>query len=444
MTIGRRQKTKAINKNAKRNGTTPNRKFEWVALTFLVTALCLMTVSNLGSTSFRPATMDKINRARPSPRKETPVIPLIVQLSGEMANNLAFISNGLGYQVILEQRYNISTKLYLRHQNHDKWKLAHRDISNCFPILSRWNFSHANTLDFDEAVSEQERRMEDGNISKPTREDLRGSNDQGLRAWLDHFAVVSRIPRNSKYDIPIPFFYLQRSWYQMVHHLDASLPSILETLRFDSRCCRRTPGEDEHVFHLRNFAAEMPRAYKRGGYEEFSPAKLAGEVFSHLRPAEKVVIVTRYDYGAREHEAALRERGLDAATVSGQSGVEDFCFLMRAKREVVGSAMSSFAFMASLLGLALGEEERVFRRYFLDSLHRRRLVRMNWDLPVFRPRNYTRRVLRRWLMDEMYESEELERWIASEGNAFQRASFDFLGNPFAKPNLDIVGGNITQ
>ena len=44
------------------------------------------------------------------------------------------------------------------------------------------------------------------------------------------------------------------------------------------------------------------------------------------------------------------ERGLQVRVIEGQSGTQDFCFLMSAQKELVGSFMSTFVTWAAYLG----------------------------------------------------------------------------------------------
>jgi hypothetical protein len=80
-----------------------------------------------------------------------------------------------------------------------------------------------------------------------------------------------------------------------------------------------------------------------------------------LKKGDKVVITTRFydDPILEEHVNALQSRGIQVRIVGRQNdktkerqGVEDFCFLLRAKKELVGSARSTFALWAAVLGQA--------------------------------------------------------------------------------------------
>lgn len=106
--------------------------------------------------------------------------------------------------------------------------------------------------------------------------------------------------------------------------------------------------------HLRNFMVEFPRRKnfaRKKGFEELSPNKTANELFAHLKPGDKVAITTRF--GGKHVEpyvSALEQRGLRVRVIHGQSGVQDFCFLLNAKKELVGTKKSTFLELAALLG----------------------------------------------------------------------------------------------
>ena len=85
-------------------------------------------------------------------------------------------------------------------------------------------------------------------------------------------------------------------------------------------------------------------------FQELGPNQTARDLFGHLQPGEKVAIISRFLEGTQDYVGALEARGLQVRVVTGQSGVEDFCFLMNTKKESIGIVMSTFFFWAGLLG----------------------------------------------------------------------------------------------
>lgn len=110
----------------------------------------------------------------------------------------------------------------------------------------------------------------------------------------------------------------------------------------------------------------MPRRGKRLGFEELSPDKVANELLSNLKRGDKVAITSRFTEHVLPYVNALEERGLVVRVVEGQTGLQDFCFLMRASRELIGVATSTYVTWAGLLG----DAKRV-RLYSVDSPDRR-------------------------------------------------------------------------
>lgn len=85
------------------------------------------------------------------------------------------------------------------------------------------------------------------------------------------------------------------------------------------------------------------RSYLGLGYEELSPQRMAQELLGHVPAGSKVAIASRGEAYVDLYVKALRERGLQVRTTpANHSGVEDFCFLLQAKRELVGTMRSTY------------------------------------------------------------------------------------------------------
>ena len=116
--------------------------------------------------------------------------------------------------------------------------------------------------------------------------------------------------------------------------------------------------------HYRNFIREFPKSAVRLGFEEMGPNQTARDLFGHLLPGDKVAIVSRFNESPHERQfvEALKRKGLQVRFIQGQSGVQDFCFLMNAQKELVGSGKSSYFIWAAILGNATK-----VRSYRLDT-----------------------------------------------------------------------------
>lgn len=85
-------------------------------------------------------------------------------------------------------------------------------------------------------------------------------------------------------------------------------------------------------------------------FQEIGPNQTARDLFGHQRPGDKVAIISRFPDQVKNYVEALELLGLKVRVVTGQSGEEDFCFLMNAQKEAIGSLFSTFFFWAGLLG----------------------------------------------------------------------------------------------
>lgn len=139
----------------------------------------------------------------------------------------------------------------------------------------------------------------------------------------------------------------------------------------------------------------MPKRGKNLGFEELNPNKTASELLSHLKKGDKVAITSRIASAVSEYVSALKKKGLVVRVIEGQSGVEDFCFLLRAQKELIGIERSTFARWAAILG-----DAETARLYMVDSPATRRA-----DGVVKLPRNFINEPLKSRIKFEMYKQE---------------------------------------
>jgi hypothetical protein len=125
--------------------------------------------------------------------------------------------------------------------------------------------------------------------------------------------------------------------------------------------------------HHRNFQAELPIRFESLGFEEMGPKQAANDLLGHLQPGDKVAILSRFNSTFVEpYMDAIKQRGLQVRFIEGQTGVQDFCFLMSAQKEIIGSSLSTFVFWAGILGNA-----RKVRLYTLNTTYA-----MRHNLPI--------------------------------------------------------------
>jgi hypothetical protein len=144
------------------------------------------------------------------------------------------------------------------------------------------------------------------------------------------------------------------------------LPVFRQIFRTDPSCCGQLrPNPNESVFHFRNFAREFHVGSSPSdtlpSFEEVTPQQTANVLFANLQPGDKVAIASRFENDpiVNEHVKALQKRGFHVRVVTGSNksdnqqqngGMQDFCFLLRAKKEFIGNFRSTFAVWAALLG----------------------------------------------------------------------------------------------
>jgi hypothetical protein len=123
--------------------------------------------------------------------------------------------------------------------------------------------------------------------------------------------------------------------------------------------------------HFRNFYTEVKLALEKG-FEELNPNRTANELFGHLQPGDKVAITTRFHNAVTQaYVQQLQLRGLQVRTITGQSSEQDFCFLTKARKELVGNLVSTFTMFAGILGNA-----KIARLYMCNKNDKDMIV--NW------------------------------------------------------------------
>ena len=208
-------------------------------------------------------------------------------------------------------------------------------------------------------------------------------------------------PIGDHYNISLPIVF--SDGYATVGYFnDRYAARIADLFHFDEDspgCCAARAEPDESVLHIRNFLVEMPRKGKRQGYEELSPDKVAHELFGHLQAGDKVAFTSRVSGEfVSNYAAALKARGLHVRIIEGQNPTQDFCFLMSARKEFAGFAMSSYSVWAAYLGNAT-----ISRLYSVKSPDR--IASLGED-GYFVRQNWTDLSMKKRVIFEVYNSEE--------------------------------------
>ena len=103
--------------------------------------------------------------------------------------------------------------------------------------------------------------------------------------------------------------------------------------------------------HFRNFLKEVgSRGSAKKGLKEIGPEQAARDLLGHLKPGDKVAIVNAFgrEY-VQPYVDAFEGRNLTVRVIEGQTGIEDFCFLMSTQKEMFGIAYSTFFVWAGVL-----------------------------------------------------------------------------------------------
>jgi hypothetical protein len=148
-----------------------------------------------------------------------------------------------------------------------------------------------------------------------------------------------------------------------------------------------------------------------------SPFKITNELFRDKVSGEKIAIVTRIkDSVVSEIVQLLTGRGLQVRVITGQSGVQDWCFMKHAQKELVGSGISTFFKWAAFLGNATST-----RLYMLDSPRFRQ--RRSMGNTLTEAAHLINSDVGSRIRYEVYRSEDIEELIKN-GNA--TLSFGFF------------------
>lgn len=272
---------------------------------------------------------------------------IVCGLSGEMANNMAKMAHALAIQEWLLD-YGVHTDIILRHQELPKWLKARKALLQCFPSMHVYDFEAGNGAEYTLRAHQQRDWMGIDAFKGVNSEDV-VTIEATLQAFVEETKTLWTEPVGGNTTISLPF--LPTDHFALTDiFVDRYLDQMREFFAFNESCCALRPSPDESVFHFRNFLHELPKRGRSMGFAELGPNQTARELFGHLAPGSKVAIVTRFasEY-AQPYVDALEARGLQVRVIEGQSGVEDFCFLMSTRKEMIGIVYSTFFVWAGLL-----------------------------------------------------------------------------------------------
>ena len=307
-------------------------------------------------------------------------LSILVQLSGEMGNNIDKIGHGICMQEWLQDEFNTPSTLYFRHQNAGKWTKGRHNTVACFPWTRQFNFAAGNTPSierFFKSPPEWYSPMMQINSENATEihEALRFS----VQLWRENIANGTAFANATTHDgtpLSQPFLHSKRFVHLHVC-MDKYFDVIRERFQFDKEaCCDQVPAANETVFHFRNFLGEMVKRGKYLGFEELNPNDTAKLLFANLKAGDRVAITARArdSRAAQPYIDALAKRNISGRVVTSKADVNDFCFLQQAQRELVGHAISTFVTWAGILN----NVSAPVRLYSINSFATRKAWHGNW------------------------------------------------------------------
>ena len=333
-------------------------------------------------------------------------VSLVIQLSDEMGNQLGKLAYGYGLKWILEEDYNTSSKVIMRHQvPGKKWIRAEKSMKSCFPKFRGIDFAKGNTKEFEVRQKEMKEWLGDKYHSFANC-GAEACIREGLEKFVRNLSNTTHpppeIPVNA--NITQPFLYAD-TITRLSYVTDRFYDRWIDLFEFDlnnPNCCdsTRRAQPNETVLHARGYKTEMPEGVKTLGFEELSPNKTANELLSNHQRGDKIVVLGRFAKFGQEYVDSMLAVGLDARFVETRNGELSFCFLMSGQNEIVAYSSSSFGVWAAYLGNATKA-----RIYSLKSPERIK----RWGDRYFARYNFTNPTLKEKISFELYNSEAQDR-----------------------------------
>ncbi len=307
-------------------------------------------------------------------------ITLIVQLRGELGNQLSVLANARITQLLARAKYpHIHIQLIGQHQYDTKWTKGRDDLINCFS-----NAFH--DFDFEGGTHNEEFRivqnLQQAWLNVGERNQL--SNVRRFH-FLDSLLLQQEKNQDDRRNTSIPQLPSSVSKYSLPYLTAASF-SWIDCLRNEGyynemrqwlqfnmkKCCNSNvrSNDNDIVFHYRNFANELRNSKLKGQsiFVEIPPHIAANVAFAAANTRDNttavnnhttvvkvpnIAITSRFETGTDQYVAAFSAQNITSHYVSGQqSGVEGFCYILQAQNEIFGSYQSTYYRWAALLGNA--------------------------------------------------------------------------------------------
>ena len=323
-------------------------------------------------------------------------IALIVELTGELGNQLALLSSALMTQIVAQTKYpNIRLQIVGAHWDNSKWRQSYSDIQLCFP---HFRIIDGGILDPDRQAEflqvKELQRLWMANFTTYQQELLTNSREEGLEFLQQQLLMLPEELHNytstsRRYSFPYlrttplddafkeglknPMYYESiRHWFRFNTSSEACCGSIQsrqqpssvneskEEIVDDKELHDSYPSTgrtNEVVYHHRNFYGELGRRAIGNYYTEANPNTVTHYIFGNTtaynRNNTHITITSRFDRGLEPYIRSLQHhKGIATTVLSNRSSMQDFCYMMTTPRELVGKYHSTFVRWAAFLGTA--------------------------------------------------------------------------------------------
>ena len=145
------------------------------------------------------------------------------------------------------------------------------------------------------------------------------------------------------------------------------------------------------VLHVRGFDVEKPDSYEKKGWRELNANRIYDELLYNLNSGDKVAIVGRFPEKVANFTSTLLGHGLEVRSITNHSGVQDFCFLKSATKEIIGGVKSTFFRIAALLNDSVSKvtiyclhqpSQLDCKHHYASTFTHEKQTRKEWNFPI--------------------------------------------------------------
>lgn len=301
-------------------------------------------------------------------------ITLILQLRGEFGNNLQLLVRAYIFKWWFEDKYpDIEIDILGQHRQDRKWNQSRQMFQQCLVNLYDFEFEGGIWDEQFHQIHNAQKELlgkEQVKLHLWYHDDSIGcSNDEECRLQGVLFLVqtlaampdtLSTAPLTNRGRYSLPFFTMNAeasslTFKSLLSLSDTEITKVRELLTYNyssSDCCLSSPDPDETVFHLRNFVTEQINLMdKRGGadFHEITPDQIVA--FLNLKAGDKLAILGRNIDSpyAQKFVHAFDGTGVQVRTIQDQSPLQDFCFMLQTKKELIAPIKSTFSTSAGMI-----------------------------------------------------------------------------------------------